>query len=336
MQERVPTPMQRRNGPALFGAVPPLLGCVGALLLGACGGDAHELGFTLEAPPTPFFTEGEGFVGSWIGEASEPLAYGATRTAPAYQFPSGSSQFRLQIKSLPGSTDPAALGGSLSFGKGPPPPPPTDGSRGYPLGFNYQEYLSYPDPAGGIENYADGLPPFEGFAYAVESRSIGSGVPDGVLRLVYDPRSYLDAWCGLQVSHEQPDGTFGALPFAAGGTELMADGKDRQCAAYDADDLSACPADMATLPLDQYVQTYRACHQLGPVVFKMSCDRIFLTRFCSCTELACGAGSRTNQSELLLRSAGNSLVGVFDGATFLNARGLTTPLGEVRFRRLDD
>jgi hypothetical protein len=333
MNQRLFASMQRHGG-AVF-VVPAL--AVGVLLLTACGGDAHELGFTNDpiAPPNPFFTTGAGFVGTWLGEAREPLAFGAGTAAPEYLFPSGSSQFRLEIEPLSAATDPAALGGSITFGKGVPPPAATDGSRGYPVGFDYQDYLSYGDPGAAVENTAEGMPPFEGFAYPVESRSLDKGVPDGVLRLTYDPRSYLESWCELQISHEQPDGTFGALPFAAGGTELLADGTNRQCAAYDADDLSACPVDMAELPLDEYVQTYRGCYQPGPIVYRMSCDRIFLTRYCSCTELACRADSR-DPTGLLLRSAGDTLIGVFDGATFLNARGLSTPIGEVRFQRVRD
>ena len=38
----------------------------------------------------------------------------------------------------------------------------------------------------------------------------------------------------------------------------------------------------------------------------------------------------------MLRTAGNTLIGVFNRATFLNARGLSTPIGEVRFRRTDE
>jgi hypothetical protein len=39
---------------------------------------------------------------------------------------------------------------------------------------------------------------------------------------------------------------------------------------------------------------------------------------------------------LLLRASGDVLIGMLEGAMFLNARGLSTPLGEMRFRRLPD
>lgn len=338
MKYRLSASMQRHSG-AVLGAATPLRAALGVLALGACGGDSHELGFTLEpVPEAPFYTQGQGFVGRWLGEAREPLAFGAAAqaTAPGYVFPSGSSRFLLEISPQPDSSDSARLGGTITFGEGPPPPAATDGTRGYPVGFNYDEYLSYTDPSAGIQNYDDGMPPFEGFAYEVESSSFDSGVPDGVLRLMYDARSYLASWCGLQAPHLQPDGSFAALPFAAGGVEHMADGRDYPCSAYAADDLSACPTDMADLPLEQYRQTYRACFKAGAVVYRMSCDRIFLTRFCSCTEGACSAGSSTGASRVMLRTAGDTLIGVFDRATFLNARGLATPIGEVRFQRIDE
>src|SRR5204862_547309 len=46
--------------------------------------------------------------------------------------------------------------------------------------------------------------------------------------------------------------------------------------------------------------------------------------------------SSENAASLMLRTSGDSLIGVFDDATFLNARGLATPIGEVRFRRIGD
>jgi hypothetical protein len=335
----------QRHGSSVLGASAPLLGAGAALTLllalgGCAGSGSHELGSTREgaAPALPFFTQGDGFAGRWLGQAREPLAYGvsADQPAPAYLFPSGSSRILLDIEARPGSSDVAALGGSITFGKGTPPPAATDREQGYPQGFDYFSYLSYVEPTQIIMNYDEGLPPLEGFAYDVESSSLDVGVPDGVLRMKYEPWSYLDSWCSLQVPHEQPDGTFGALPFAAGGTERpRADGKNRSCSAYAADDLSACPLDMAKLPPVEYRQTYATCSRRGRVVYEMSCDRIFLTQFCSCSQDHCRVGSE-GASSLMLRTAGSMLVGVFDDATFLNARGLATPIGEVRFRRIAD
>jgi hypothetical protein len=338
MKDHLLTAMQR-HADFVLGSLAPLLGGC-AVLVGCAGSGSHELGSTHEgpAPAIPFFTEGEGFVGRWIGQAREPLAYGvsADQAAPAYVFPSGSSRIVLTIEERPQSSDTAALGGSLTFGEGNPPPAATNGNIGYPVGFDYVSYLSYVEPSPVIVNYDEGLPPLEGFAYDVESNSFDEGVPDGVLRMQYKPWSFLESWCGLQVPHEQPDGTYGALPFAAGDTDLpVADGKNRMCSAYGSDDLSACPDDMAELPLAQYRATYAACSKRGAVVYRMSCDRIFLTQFCSCSDDTCRLGAETTAS-LMLRTAGGSLIGVFDDATFLNARGLATPLGEVRFRRISD
>jgi hypothetical protein len=348
MEVRLFASIPHRASSALAAHAPPLgpggrlaLAAFGVLALTACAGSSsHELGSTHEgpAPAIPFLTKGEGFVGRWLGQAREPLAYGlgSDQEAPAYVFPSGSSRILLTIEKRAHSDDAAGLGGSLTFGEGQPPPRATDGELGYPEGFDYVSYLSYTEPTDVIVNYDEGLPPLEGFGYEVESSSFDDGVPDGVLRMKYEPWSYLDSWCSLQVPHEQPDGTYGALPFAAGGTEQpAADGRNRACAAFGADDLSACPADMAELPVNEYLATYAACYKRGPVVYHMSCDRIFLTHFCSCTANSCGVGAES-ASSLMLRSAGSSLIGVFDDATFLNARGLATPIGEVRFRRVDD
>jgi hypothetical protein len=341
MKDRSLSLLQHR-APALLGAIAPLLCAAGMLALGACGtASSHEMGSTHEgdAPEEPFFTEGEGFTGRWLGQAREPLAIGVSgdQTAPSYVFPSGSSSILLTIEEAPDSTDPAMLGGTLTFGEGTPPPPAERKDLGYPEGFDYMSFLSYPEPTDDIRNYADEWPPLEGYGYALESSSFEEGVPDGVLRLHYDTRSFLDTWCRKQAPHEQPDGSYGALPFAAGGSETpVPDGKNRSCSAFGAADLSACPDDLNELPYDEYVRTYGRCQKRGPVVYSMSCDRIFLTQFCSCTDAACSVRPPARAPSLMLRTAGNSLIGIFTDATFLNARGLSLPVGEVRFRRTDD
>jgi hypothetical protein len=340
MKDRSLSPLQH-HAARVFGSIAPLLGAFGVFATGGCAAsNSHEMGSTHEgeAPPRPFFTAGEGFAGRWLGQAREPLAYGVSgdQVAPAYVFPSGSSRILLEIEEEPDSTDSAGLGGTVTFGAGKPPPAPTNPSIGYPEGFDFMSYLSYAEPTNEIENYDEGMPPLEGYDYELESSSFDDGVPDGVLRLRYETWSFLDPWCEMQIPHEQPDGSYGALPFAAGETETpVADGKNRSCAAFGADDLSACPDNLNELPNEEYVRTYRRCWQRGPVVYRMSCDRMFLTRFCSCSDAACGVAPAP-ASSLMLRKADNSLVGVFDDATFLNARGLTTPIGEVRFRRIDD
>jgi hypothetical protein len=340
MKARSLSPLPHRAG-ALFGSIMPLLCTVGVFALGGCSASSpHEMGSTHEgdAPPLPFFTDGQDFIGEWLGQAREPLAsgLGPGQVAPAYVFPSGSSRISLTIEERPDSTDAAGLGGTIIFGDGEPLPPPKNPAIGYPEGFDFKSYLSYDEETDVIENYSDDLPPLEGYDYELESSSINEGVADGVLRLRYKTWSFLDPWCELQAPHEQPDGSYSALPFHAGEAERpIPDGKNHSCAAFGSDDLSGCPDDLNSLPNEEYVRTFRRCRKRGPVVYRMSCDRIFLTSFCSCTDTGCGVGPE-RASSLMLRTAGDSLIGVFYGATFLNARGLTLPIGEVRFRRVDD
>ncbi len=340
--------MQRRwRSPALAAALLFALPCP---LAGCRGGDSHELGYTTEGarlidedpaqPSAPFYTDGQDFIGRWLGQAREPLAFGIEdeEATPAYAFPSGSTQLVLDIAPRLRSTDPAKLGGSITFGSGQPPPAASDPDRGYPVGFDYEQYQSYEERvAGTADNYDDGLPPLEGFRYVLESSTFAEGVPDGVLRMVYNPYAHLQSWCALQQPQLLADGTFDVLPEAPGGMDVgAADGSDRECAAYGSADLSACPADLETLSPDVYLDTYRQCVQRGPELYRVSCDKAFLSQYCRCTASRCNAGSRTDQVSLLLRVAGDGLIGVLQDAIFLNARGLTTPIGEVRFRRLPD
>jgi len=67
----------------------------------------------------------------------------------------------------------------------------------------------------------------------------------------------------------------------------------------------------------------------------MSCDRIYLSRFCSCDADACREAEPPERARLSLRANGDGLIGAFESARFLNARGLAGPIGEVRFVRID-
>lgn len=338
--------MQRpRRSPARLACtlLPALLSAMGCR-----GGDAHELGYTTRArlvddvpeqPSMPFYGDRDGFIGRWLGEAREPLAWGVEddEASPAYAFPSGSSQIVLDIAPRLRSSDSVGLGGSITFGSGQPPPAATDPDRGYPVGFNYDQYRSYGDPVAGDDNYDDGLPPLEGFRYVIESSTFANGVPervpDGVLRMIYNPYSHLQSWCALQEPVALSSGTFRVLPEAPGGFDVMADGSDQECAAYGPADLGACPQNIETLSPEDYRTTYEQCAQNGPELYRMSCDKMFLSQFCGCTAERCSAGNGA-QVSLLLRAAGDVLIGVLQDAIFLNARGLATPIGEVRFRRL--
>jgi hypothetical protein len=311
--------------------------------LGACGpGEDHRLGTVRDEsqPGEPFLAEGDRFVGRWIGQAREPLAFGVgiDDEAPTYIFPSGSARIELWLVSRTDAEGRATIGGSVTFGAGEPPPPAIDATSGYPVGFNYDELLSYGAGSRGEALDDEGvLPPLEGFDYALASNAIEAGVPDGVLRVTYDPASYLAPWCALQSPHPQSDGTFGVLPYAPGGIErVMADGTNRPCSGYGPNDLSECPENMDELPRDEYVATYRSCARLGAILYQMSCDRIFLSRFCSCDSVLCHEAEPPEVAQLLLRASDEGLIGAFEGARFLNARGLPAPIGEVRFVRSDD
>lgn len=302
---------------------------------GACGeGDDHLLGSTREGnqPSEPFYASDDSFVGRWIGEAREPLAFGVglDDEPPTYVFPSGSARIELALASRDDAEGRTWIGGSLEFGAGEPPAPAADAASGYPVGFNYDEFLSY--DGGAARNYQGVLPPLEGFEYALEASALDAGLPDGVLRVAYDPQSYLAPWCALQPPHPQQDGTFGVLPYAPGGVDIRADGSNSPCSGYGPHDLSQCPDNMDALPPDEYIATFRACSRPGAVLYQMSCDRIFLSRFCSCDAMACRK-AEPEPARLMLRASGGALIGAFESARFLNARGLAAPIGEVRFLR---
>jgi hypothetical protein len=318
------------------------LGFAFTAALGACGdADEHVLGSTRDVsePSEPFFASDESFLGRWLGEAREPLAFGVDidDEAPTYVFPSGSARIVLELTSSSDAEGRAIIGGSLTFGEGEPPAPATDATSGYPVGFDYDEFLGYAEAGGGsARTYRGMLPPLEGFGYELGSNPVDAGVPDGVLRVAYDPQRYLDPWCALQHPHPQQDGTFGVLPYAPGGIEILADGTNRPCSGFGPTDISECPENMAELPRDEYLATLSACSRPGVILYQMSCDRMFLSRFCSCDADACRETEPAESARLALRARGETLIGAFESARFLNARGLAAPIGEVRFVRLDD
>jgi len=307
--------------------------------LGACGdGEAHQLGSIRAGfePSEAFFENDARFLGRWLGQASEPLAFGVEfdEEAPIYAFPSGSSRIELTLVARTARSGRIIIDGALTFGDGEPPPPATDAKSGYPVGFDYDEFLSYGTGSDGeARNYQGMLPPLEGVDYPLDTNFVEEGVPDGVLQASYDPAGFLDPWCALQPPHPRDDGTFSVLPDAPGGIEVMADGTNRPCSGFGPNDLSECPEDMAELPRDEYIATYRACSKPGVAIYQMSCDRMYLSRFCSCDAGGCRGTPPLERARLLLRARRESLIGAFEGARFLNARGLPGPLGEVRFVR---
>jgi hypothetical protein len=69
------------------------------------------------------------------------------------------------------------------------------------------------------------------------------------------------------------------------------------------------------------------------------------TGYCDCDEVGCREagtfgreglpGQEVMRDQLRVRRSGAELVGIFEGTTFLNARNLRVPLGEVRFQRVE-
>ncbi len=329
---------------------------LGALSITACqGGDTHELGFTQGAqdlrnePNEPFSSSRLGFVGRWIGEATDPLALSASpnEPAPVYEFPSGATSFVLDIAQTLDVNGEPTLTGTLTFGVGQAPPPATDPDLGYPVGLNYEPLISYGPTLfpGKFQDYDHHLPVFEGFAYTFHVPYFGGegeapdgsgpGIADGVIQLVYTTSEFVGSWCELQTPHARRDGTFGPLPESPSGYDIAADGTNQTCGLYGDQDFSRCPDNFLDLPVDEYNDAFEQCVEL-PVVAELSCDKIFLSQFCECTSVSCQAGYGADPPSLLLRAStsGDSLVGAFDNASFKNPRNLSTPLGEVRFVRV--
>jgi hypothetical protein len=82
------------------------------------------------------------------------------------------------------------------------------------------------------------------------------------------------------------------------------------------------------------------CAVPGAVIAQVSCDQVSMVGYCQCSEESCRAYDAVDDptlgSSLLVRRAGDGLVGGFQNEIFLNARNLTVPLGRVRFERAPD
>lgn len=69
--------------------------------------ETRELGFTQSAqnlttdPTQPFNSPVDGFLGRWVGQADDALAFGEDGSGHAtYHFPSGSARFVLEVASI--------------------------------------------------------------------------------------------------------------------------------------------------------------------------------------------------------------------------------------------
>jgi hypothetical protein len=316
-----------------------------ALLLGACQQtEPRELGFRQGVQnlagdvAEPFYASGDTFVGHWIGQAQEPLALTDDGQTPVYRFPSGSSQFALDIASGTDQFGNSSLLGHVTFGAGAPLPPPADAEVGYPIGFSYRDALSYgPDGLPGNPEYD--LSPFEGFAYEFAIEFVSSdgqtiGVPDGVLDLSYTVNEPLDAWCQLQTPYPTDFGDlYTCVDMRGAGGWSIDDGTDT-CSIQAPLDTSACPAHPSP-------EEYLECSGSGAVLAQVDCNKLFLceNQYCECDSHTCRAAGAyvgsAGRDRLHVRRSGAELVGIFDGTTFPNARNYKLPLGEVRFQRVE-
>src|SRR5262249_37149794 len=114
---------------------------VSGLLLSGCGGSAasRNLGDTGDQSPalsTPTATPGPtspgDFVGSWIGEAEDPLAPPQGTKPAAYHFPSGSTQILLDIPMQ--DTPQLIFGDALTVALGPLTPSSPELQGAFPPG----------------------------------------------------------------------------------------------------------------------------------------------------------------------------------------------------------
>jgi hypothetical protein len=283
----------------------------------------------LSVPSTePFSTPAAEFVGSWEGEAEDPLALAADPggVPPVYRFPSGSSRIRLNI--VPEPSPFLVVEGTLIFGDAEPPAPPLDPDVGYPVGVSYADLLNY-SPDQDQLSTEQLLPPTEGFEYPafrvpnvseLIPRSGGfANVADGVLKLTYHTTEILRDWCHLQTPHADDQGNFDCNDGAIGIRE------DGSCflVPYAAIDLCTDPDCTGySSPVD--------------------CDKAFLCQYdhCACGATGCAinatnAAEFRSRAELSLRLVGDELVGVVTNAVFMNQHGLATPIGRIRFHRTE-
>jgi len=306
--------------------------------------EQRELGYTQadqdlrsrerSEPIEPFFTPADEFVGRWVGTAEDPLGLGDD----TYTFPSGSSRFALDIAIVFSEEyQQDTLDTQLTFGDGEPIAPPNDPEAGYPAGVSYLDLLSYDDGdfkfVGTNPDFR--LPPFEGFTYEANPLTAigqnGIALADGALILAFAPLEVIDPWCRLQTPFEIEPGVFQCQEQFGGGFEVNPDGTGALCTLDGPNDDSACPEDLSD-------PAFPNCVEFGEPVATANCDKLFMCtqNFCQCDSIGCyGPIPDGSQDQLVLRREGDELVGVFVGTTFLNARGLKTPLGEVRFQRAD-
>jgi hypothetical protein len=289
--------------------------------------DARSLDLAPPPEPTePFGVSALDFVGHWVGVAEAPLALGGVREA--YAFPSGSTQFSLEIV-VSGAPDQAFLqGSSLVFGSG-APPPPLDPALGYPSDVDYADIAYFDRNVVMAAGHRGPLPPYEGYSYPVRELvpsndfnmdEAGLLIADGVLNLEFDTNELIAPWCELQTPQPTGRGEWKCVKGNAGGVS----------------DVGECNVGFSNLSPEQEAEVLESGASLLPEA--VDCNKWFLCKIevCECTDSACAydaATQRGTRSKLVVRRDGDTLTGVFSNAVFMNERRLPVPLGTVRFTR---
>lgn len=334
-----PAPKPKLRSLALAG----IAGLFGAAVPGCVEADPRDLGLTqntedlsVTEPTATFTTPATEFVGRWVGEAEDALAFSNEGEAPVYRFPSGSTRIEVEI-SIGEDGFPTAL---ITFGEGAPLPQVVDPDVGYPPGVDYTQLLGYADPElpDYYHQYYSRLPPFEGFPYAAGSIGalLNDALPDGVLTLSFGTAEPLDPWCQMQEPIALSNfsgygcgadysGWFG-LEGDDGSTICYAENSGALCeallpSAEDCEDINSPSCDFSA---------YEACEFENST--ELDCARLdmCINNLCSCTAEGCAAPR--GEDRLSLRRVGDELIGVFDNTVFKNARGFNVPVGEVRLR----
>jgi hypothetical protein len=174
--------------------------------------------------------------GHWVGQAEDLFApSGPGGARPAYAFPSGSTDFTLDIS----LADPRFPEGQIVFGSGAIPEP----ERGvaYPPGVIARQQSS------SLELL---LPPQEGRAYPLLEQimrfAADRGVNAGALALSFPSNGAYVEWCALQLPRPTGDGRYDCLRFSDPGDEQatcgLSFGEDGVVSNFDCDLGALCSA----------------------------------------------------------------------------------------------
>jgi hypothetical protein len=304
----------------------PLAAASFALLLCSCGeaqdapknlGNTDEESVVGEAPPP---VRPRDFLGTWIGEVEDPLAVAEGSARTIHQFPSGSTQVRLEYVLAPEQGEGYARG-TLTFGAGSPPPSPPDLDVGYPPGAGYFD---------GTESdliQSALLPPTEGYPYTVSRGSdfydvttlIDDELSPGFIRFWFTPHELFNDWCTQQVPHLVDEvGRYSCVRGYMANTPRDANGHVAQC--------TIVPVLFPEAPRTRGIPPEPVdCDKL------YLCDPLFGPPVCACLEEGCFVDYLP--VGLFLRFDGDELVGSFTQGLFRGKDGHISTLGAVRFRR---